>query len=318
MAAESVTRKNRTGRSHAAGTVAKRPPGFPGAILLLVPALLVILVYAGTLRYPFVFDDIPNIVDNQAMRLARLDGAGLWQAAFESPHPRRPVANVSFAFNYRLHGYAVEGYHWTNVLVHVATGMIFYLLASVTLRLTRGHNVGGARTAPFDGTNVVALAAATLWMIHPCQTQSVTYIVQRMNSLAAMFYLLSMLFYVRARIVSAGWKKGAGFLAAVLSGLLAVGSKENAVTLPFFLFLYEWFFFQELDRRWLKRQWPWVAVLALVGGITLWVCLGEEPLIRILDGFRYRDFTLTERLLTQPRVVLFYLGLLAFSPSVQA
>ncbi|MBI9084518.1 MAG: tetratricopeptide repeat protein [Desulfobacterales bacterium] len=296
----------------------KTAPGIRQTIFLLIPALLVILVYAATTGYPFIFDDIPNIVDNPAIRLARLDASGLWQAAFQSPHPRRPVANVSFALNYRFHGYAVAGYHWVNILVHLTTGMIFYLLAAQTLRLSRTPGPGGQGdsgpppSVPSGGPTLVALTAATLWMVHPLQTQSVTYIVQRMNSLAALFYLLSMLFYVRARTALVVRKRVVYFSAAVLAGLLAVGSKEIAITLPFFLFLYEWFFFQDLDRRWLQRQWPWMALLVVAGTATLWVCLGDDPLNRILVGYRYRAFSPAERLLTQPRVVLFYLSLLAF------
>ncbi|MFH1982582.1 MAG: tetratricopeptide repeat protein [Pseudomonadota bacterium] len=312
-----------TARTRAVGVNATRRPGTTAplihqSILLLIPVILVILVYAGTLRYPFIFDDIPNIVDNPAIRLDRLDASGLLQAAFKSPQTRRPVSNVSFAINYRFGGYAVAGYHCVNILVHIVTGMVFYLLAAETLRLIRGAGVegqrdtAGARGAARDGTDLVALAAATVWMIHPLQIQSVTFIVQRMNSMAAMFYILSMLFYVRSRIASGPWKKTAGFSLAALSGLLAVGSKEIAVTLPFFLLLYEWFFFQNLDPRWLRRQWPWAAFLFAVAVGILFFYLGENPLGRIIGDYWHRDFTVIERLLTQPRVVLFYLSLLAF------
>jgi tetratricopeptide (TPR) repeat protein len=125
-----------------------------------------------------------------------------------------------------------------------------------------------------------------------------------------MFYLLAFLLYLVGRGAPVAWKRwsllGAGFVAWGL----ALGSKEIAATLPFAVLLCEWFFFQYLDRRWLRRHLGMLAVLlAVFAGVAL-LYLGASPLDRVLDGYARRDFTMGERLLTQPRVICLYLGLL--------
>lgn len=89
----------------------------------------------------------------------------------------------------------------------------------------------------------IAFVTALLWLVHPLATQSVTYIVQRMNSMAAMFYVLSLLLYVVGRKIQLAGQSGESihralgcFVGSILAGLLALGSKEIAVTLPAFIF----------------------------------------------------------------------------------
>jgi Tfp pilus assembly protein PilF len=151
---------------------------------------------------------------------------------------------------------------------------------------------------------------AFIWMVHPLQTQSVAYLVQRMNSMATMFYILSLLLYVRFRMASGLRSKWSLFVGCVVSGILAFGSKEISVTLPLFIFLYEWYFFQGLNPQWARRH-----LLSLGGLLLLFILislayLGENPLTRILSAYNYRDFTLPQRLLTESRVVVFYISLL--------
>ncbi|MDF1579109.1 MAG: tetratricopeptide repeat protein, partial [Desulfobulbales bacterium] len=151
-----------------------------------------------------------------------------------------------------------------------------------------------------------------IWSLHPIQTQSVTYIVQRMNSLAAMFYLLSLLCYVQARSATPSRRKWLLFGASLLSGLFALGSKENAATLPFFILLYEWYFFRNLSRKWLKHRIPYLAGALLILTGLAYIYLGGQPLQAIQSGYLSRPFTMDERLLTEFRVVLFYISLLLF------
>jgi Flp pilus assembly protein TadD len=158
----------------------------------------------------------------------------------------------------------------------------------------------------------IAFFTAFIWLVHPIQTQSVSYIVQRMNSLAAMFYVLSFLLYARARLAEGKRKKLALFSGCILSGILALGSKEIAVTLPFSLLLYEWYFFQDLSWSWLKRHLAlFVGILLLLLAVAF-MYLGSNPLETILEGYNGRDFTLTQRVLTQFRVVILYISLLLF------
>ena len=275
------------------------------ALMLSVLAVLVFWIYSNTLDSPFIFDDSPNIRDNPHIRLKTLTLEGIKRAGFESLSPNRAVANVSFALNYYFHQYNVVGYHLANILIHITTGILLYFFVKTTLSIPSLRS----KYAPHVW---IPLFTAFIWLVHPIQTQSVTYIVQRMNSMAAMFYILSFLLYARARLAAQKGKKRALFGGCILAGILALGSKEIAATLPFFIFLYEWYFFQELRRTWLKRHfYPFLGIWILLAVVSF-MYLGANPLEGILAAYDARDFTLTQRVLTEFRVVVFYISLLIF------
>ncbi len=147
-------------------------------------------------------------------------------------------------------------------------------------------------------------------MVHPLQTQSVAYLVQRMNSLAAMFYVLSMLFYVKFRMSQASRAKWLQFAGCVFTAILAFGTKEITATLPIFIILYEWYFFQKLSTQWAKRNFLVLGGVFLLFIIIALVYLDYDPVAKILRGYGTRDFTPLQRVLTQSRVVIFYISLL--------
>ena len=266
-------------------------------------AVIVILIYADTLTTPFILDDIQNIRDNKQIRIPYLSIKNLAQAGFQSPLANRPIANISFALNYYLHGYNLVGFHAVNILIHITSGLLLYFLIKATMQTP----VLRARYTQFGW---LLFFSAFLWLVHPLQSQSVAYLVQRMNSLATMFYVLSLLLYVKFRL-SSGDRANWLFLGGcILAGLLAFGSKEISATLPGFIFLYEWYFFQGLSRQWARRR---VLILAALGGITIVIALinlGSEPFARIINDYNSRDFTMGQRMVTQFRVVVFYISLL--------
>ena len=274
-------------------------------LMLTGLVVLVLVIYSSGMSGPFIFDDMNNIEYNPHIRLTELSFDGLEKAAFASPASRRPVANVSFALNYWLHGESTFGYHLFNVLIHAAAGIMLFFFIRVTL------NTPALRTT-YSAHKWVAFTAALIWLVHPLQSQSVTYIVQRMNSLAAMFYIIALFFYARGRLSPIAIGRWLWFGGCAAAGLFAAGSKQTAATLPFFIFLYEWYFFQDLSWSWFKRRiLPLAGVLVLFGALAL-AYLGVNPLETILSGYEKRDFTLNERVLTQFRVVIFYISLLLF------
>ena len=198
--------------------------------------------------------------------------------------PFRPVAYISFALNYYLHQYDVLGYHLVNILIHVTTGILLYLFVKTTLSLP-------SLRSRYESYRWTPFITALIWLVHPIQTQSVTYIVQRMNSMAAMFYVLSLLLYARARLVEEKRQKWALFGCCILAGILSLGSKEIGATLPFFIFLFEWFFFQDLSWSWVKRYSFPLIIIVVIG----FVYLGIHPLETILTTYETRDFTLTTK-----------------------
>jgi tetratricopeptide (TPR) repeat protein len=272
-------------------------------LLIIFLAVIAFLIYAKTLTGDFIFDDHPNIRDNPYVRLTKITPLGLFKAAFFSPAPNRPVPNISFALNYYFQRYNPVGYHLVNIIIHTINAVLLYLFVKTTFRtplLRPQSRLCGQ----------IAFFTALIWMVHPLQTQSVSYIVQRMNSMAAMFYLLSMLLYAEARFAAGKQKKTVLFSACVLSAILAFGSKENSVTLPFFIFLYEWYFFENLSGDWIKRMLPIILVVSVIIGVIAAFYFGGSPLERMLSGYTFRDFTMGQRVMTQFRVVIFYVSLI--------
>ena len=272
-------------------------------LFLLALALIVILIYANTLSSPFVFDSRSNIESNPHIRITKITLDDLAGAAFKSPSSRRPVSNISFALNYFIHGYNVVGFHVVNMLIHIITGFILYLFVKTTFCTP-------VLKSRYSDYMWISFFTAAIWMIHPVQTQSISYVVQRMNSLAVMFYMLSIWLYARFRLNRQPKNKWWLLSGCILAGVLALLTKEIAATLPFFIIIYEWYFFRDLKLEWVKRNIPMLTTcLVLSVGLAL-IFLGGNPVAKILEPYESRDFTLSQRLLTEPRVVIFYLSLL--------
>ena len=280
-------------------------PDFPSKFetpLLVLLAVAVIFIYSETLSGPFIFDDRNNIRENPHIRISQITLNNLASAAFDSPSHKRPVANISFALNYYIHGYNVVGFHAVNIIIHVITGILLYFLVQTTFRTP-------ALRSRYERYKWISFFTAAIWLVHPLQTQSVSYIVQRMNSLAAMFYILSFLCYAQLRVNPQKRTKWWLLFGCIVPGILALGTKQNTATLPFFLLLYEWYFFRDLSLKWLKDHFALLAGLLLLLAIAALIFLGTDPLDKIWAGYASRHFTPVQRLLTEMRVVIFYIGL---------
>ena len=247
-------------------------------LMVLALSMVVFFIYAKTLTGDFIFDDRPNIKDNSHLRLTQITPKSLYEAARQGPSSSRPVVNISFALNYFFHGYNVVGYHLVNILIHIINGLLLYLFINMTWQTP-------AMVSRDEKYRWVAFFTAFIWLVHPIQSQSVSYIVQRQNSMATLFYLLSMVFYVKMRFTEAKLEKAAWLCAVAVGGILALGSKQIAATLPFFIFLYEWYFFQDLRWDWIKKRIPILAGVMVLLVIISLVYLGRHPLQRIAGAY---------------------------------
>jgi len=290
---------------------------FREILLFLLMISIVFIIYANTLDGPFLFDDEANIEQNPYIRINSLMSGELKKAEFKSIVFNRPISKISFALNYYFHQFRVFGYHLVNILVHITTGILLFFFVRTTIDVFKVESSklkAGGPPLVYESLDplFIAFFTALIWLVHPIQTQSVSYIVQRMNSLAAMFYILSFLLYMKARTSGSRRNRLLLFSGCFLAGLLAFGSKENAATLPFFIFLYEWYFYQDLDWKWLKRNLFVFVILLIFLFIIAFIYLGKNPLEKILAGYGWHDFTMEQRVLTEFRVVIFYLGMLVF------
>jgi protein O-mannosyl-transferase len=193
-----------------------------------------------------------------------------------------------------------------NFFIHVFSGIFLYGFLLLTLNLPSLEGKYGSISYR------LALFTSLIFISHPIQTQSVTYIVQRMTSMAGMFYLLTLVLYIKGRLTK-GKARFFYFGVAVLSYLLGVFSKEIVASLPFFVALYEFYFFQnlELTPRGKKILLSLLAGLLLLGAFAF-VLWGHRYIHFIVEGYQREAFTMAERMLTQFRVVLYYLTLLVY------
>ncbi len=280
-------------------------------IAVVAICLLAAAIYSNTLSVPFVFDDVDNIQLNHRIHITSLDLQSLREAAI-SFLPRRAVANVTFALNYYFGRLDVTGYHLVNIAIHLINGILVYVLALRLLKQSRGLTNQSPRPLDDRAAALASLAAALVFTAHPLQTQAVTYIVQRMTSLAAMFYLLSLLLYVQGRLAASSRRRKVLWGMGLISWLLALGTKENTATLPLAVLLVEWFFFQDLSFAWLKKNlWYAIPLVAILGLLTVAI-LGHKPLDKILFAYERKDFTPIERVMTQFRVVILYFSLVLY------
>jgi hypothetical protein len=266
-----------------------------------------LLAYSNTFHVPFHFDDRPNIINNPNVQIKVITWDRLERLVKNTyKETIRVFSYFTLALNYYFGGVDVFGYHLVNFLIHIASGIFLYWFLMLTFNLPSLREKYGAISYK------VALFSSLIFISHPIQTQSVTYIVQRMASMAAMFYLLSMSLYVKGRL-STGWPRILCFGGMVLSYLLGVFSKENVAILPVFIALYEFYFFQKLDLSEKSRK----TLLSLIGallilgalGLLIW---GGRYINVIKEGYEYRTFTMSERVLTQFRIVLYYVTLLIY------
>ena len=251
-------------------------PEFTRAATMLAAAALVLsglAVYHNSLAGPFVYDDVPAIVENPTIRR-------LWPLTLPLSPPQgsgvtvngRPVLNLSFAVNYALSGDAVWSYHALNLVIHVLAGLTLFGVIHRTL--ARMDHAPGRRVE-VRASYLLSLAVAVLWTVHPLQTESVTYVVQRAESLMGLFYLLTLYCFIRAADCNLPNGKPTARrtvvcqVCCVVCCLLGMATKEVMVTAPLMVFLYDRTFVSGGFAAAWRRHWRLYFGLA-----ATWLLLG--------------------------------------------
>lgn len=282
------------------------------AFLYLSVPLLAFAVYYPGLQGPFLFDDWPNLVHNEHLRIDDLNFASLQQAAYStsSGDLKRPISMLSFALNYYATGANPYFFKLTNVLIHLANGIGIFILTLLLLDAFRQRMQPGLTQWHMRWASALIAAA---WLLHPLNLTSVLYVVQRMASLASFFIICGLILYLwgRQRLQE---NKG-GWLPVLASFIvftpLAALSKENGLLLPLFMFSIELAVFRfkaptSAARSFLRGLFAVSVILPLVGLVAYSAWRPEW----LLSGYAMRDFTLTERLLTEARVLWIYLKMI--------
>jgi hypothetical protein len=277
------------------------PHGLFGVLLrplfaLLLAAALAATYWAG-LGGGFAFDDFGNIVANTALR-AGDDGQNTWVAAANSGFAGplgRGLSMLSFAFNYRFFGEAAFSFKLTNLLIHYANALIVLVTARQMLPLLNPA-IEARRAA------TMAMLVCSAWALHPMNALPVLYVVQRMTSLSAFFMLAGVSLYLFGRRAKSPFGTTAIAVSLLLCWPAAVLSKETGVLFAVYLFLCEWLLLRSFQT--VPPKYP--LLVALTGSAVL-LALGWTHWSMLTSGYGLRDFDLKERLLTEARVLWFYI-----------
>jgi hypothetical protein len=278
---------------------------------MVLIATLATIIYSNTFDASFHFDDTPSIVENYAVH--RFD---LSEIFLKSP---RPVLDITFAINYYFGKLNVFGYHLVNLTLHIANGILLYFILFWTIN----------RINPINSTNSInyinfriPLYASLIFISHPIQTQAVTYIASRSSVLATTFYLLALLFFIKAFMQK---EKGEGPLmqpsklyvgGAFIASCLAMGTKQIAATLPAMLLIYDFYFISEGNLKKLKSHYKSHLLMFSTISITIYLSFSG---IRQFISFDYAQgipmpqtepVTSFQYFLTQLHVISYYIKLL--------
>lgn len=271
------------------------------ASLILLAALA---AYCNSFQGPFIFDDAA-ITENSAIRSFRSLDQILLPAVNRNAVDRRPIVNLSLAVNYALGGTAVWGYHAFNLAVHVLGAWTLFAIIRRTLLSPRLRESLG-RVA-----SSLALATTVIWTVHPLLTNAVTYVIQRTEVLAGLFYLLTLYCVIRGHVAARPWTWS---VAAVAACLLAVGSKESAVSAPLVVLLYDRIFLAGSWREIWRRRCGLYVGLAATWSLTVFLLLRHLTLVaQVAGGDAVPQGEWLDYALLQFRSITWYLQL-AFWP----
>ncbi len=271
------------------------------AIFLL--SLLSIALYLNSLSNSFHFDDHPNILDNPYIRNVKdvslfLKGIGSYVGI------PRVLTMLSFAVNYHFHGFNVWGYHLVNLALHVFCGILVFLLAGALFSLEFEGEAQPDRLK----VNLLSFLAALIFISHPVQVNTVTYVVQRNEGLAAFFYLLSLFLFISA-VFKKGWRKFLLFLGAGGSFLCSIFSKETGFTVPLTVIFLDFIFICKGKKDKLKRLKIYLPLSLLLIIYTLFFLRGGV-LHLLVEKSKEEMVTPWHYLLTQANVIVQYFKLL--------
>jgi Flp pilus assembly protein TadD len=294
---------------------------WPACILIILTAAI---IYSNIYEAPFVFDDVDRIKNAAAIR----DLQNLF--SLDRLLKPRAVVDFTFALNYRFGKLDVFGYHLVNMVIHILNGVLVYFMALIIFRHFFFFPQSSETERP-DSSSIpfMALSAALIFVAHPIQTQAVTYTVQRYASLAAFFYMASVLFYLKARLGEEGsnpkktFKAGKSkvfvfYAMSAICGMAAFLSKETSASLPGIILLVEYLLVDRTWRGWKKRI-PWFVLAFTLWALFLFIVIlvphdtaQISALFEDVSGFmkETEQATRSQYLCPQFNVIVIYIRLL--------
>jgi hypothetical protein len=192
------------------------------ALAFLAIGVVTVIAYYPGMSAGFYLDDETNIIRVPAVHWTEFSAEALYKTLTEAWVNSRAVANVSFAVTHLTSGLDPAPYHWTNLFIHLAVGFALFWV----IRLLQDHHTN-KKVDPW-----IALLVVFIFLVHPLNIQAVTYVVQRMTSMATLFFLLAFGSYVTARYHGIKARRYGWFILTLLFLFLSIGSKEIGYLLP--------------------------------------------------------------------------------------
>lgn len=261
------------------------------------------IIYFNSLNNPFAFDDYSSIINNEDIKKSTI---------FSELNRPRYIAVITLALNYRISESSTLTYHIFNTIIHIINAILVYYLIKLITNILQSQT--GKTIHP-----TVAIITSLLFLTHPIQTQAVTYIVQRMASLATLFALLCIFYYLKYRNLKK--TKSSYYILSIISCLFAYKTKENTATLPLVLLMLELMLFKNKTII-KKRIFYLLPYLILIIVIPLSFIKLNTPLNDLFGDLsqisaQTQKISRNQYLLTQFRVITTYIRLL-FLPINQA
>lgn len=267
---------------------------FKTLMVIALMAIVTAIVYQNSIGVPFYLDDFGSIVNNPNFKNASF-------STLFSDYPLRVIGYFSLFLDFEQHKLSVSGYHYTNVFIHFLTGLVVYFLVRKLCILSKFAVSSAA-------ANYVAMICALVFLVHPLQTQSVTYIVQRLASLVALFYLASVCCYFYARSSESNTLKVVFSFGCMLFAVCAFFTKQNAVTLPLVLVFAELIFFNRSVAK--KMILAGLIALLSIGLLYFVIPSSIGGYVDKLDMLtrETRDITRIDYFLAQLSILWIYVG----------
>ena len=290
-------------------------------IHILIIVILGFLIYSNTFHADFELDDEIYIVRNPAIKdfsyfTDPLKVLELPNYTTDNKYAflTRIAGYFTFALNHHLHGLDVTGYHVFNILIHIINALLVYFLIRLLFRTPFFSDIQSEENlTPLLTPSIFALCSALIFVSHPVQTQAVTYIYQRVTSLATLFFLLSICAYVKSRLSSGAPLKYSLYAISLISAVTAMLVKEISFTLPVIITLFELFFFQGTSGKRVLLLFPFALTMLVLpavlltaqGSFSIW---DIDTSMNTLASFP--DMPRMDYLFTQFRVIVTYIRLL--------
>ena len=272
--------------------------------LALLLSVTCAIPFLPGLSGPFILDDLANLSGARAQSGTFLHLADA-VVGNQSGVLRRPVSNLSFALTAHLFGLTAFDYKAVNLIIHVLNGLVAWALTIRILRLLAPELTPSATLA-------LAAFASAAWMLHPIQVSTVLYAVQRMSQLSALFLFCALFVSLGALSTLQEHRRARHLpiLISVVMGLvvLSILSKENGALFPLLLAVILFCSPKTTHSTFEGRNLPHYFIIAtVVAPLVLGICITSILFKDLTSGYSIREFTLIERLLTQPFVLGHYL-----------